>query len=85
MLQCLPQPRASSLPLPLPPGSHRDVGRQMCAALFDPTTNEAIDLPNFALRSGPRRTIYHDPKNVTAAIVTCAFGSAPACVLAACR
>lgn len=28
-------------------------------------------LPPFALRSGPRRTIYHDPAQVTAALVTC--------------
>lgn len=28
-------------------------------------------LPPYALRSGPRRTIYHDPSQVTAALVTC--------------
>lgn len=45
----------------------------MGAALFNPDKNEAIELPNFALRSGPRRTIYHSPKDVCAAIVTCAW------------
>ena len=39
--------------------------------LYDPTKNETVDLPTFALRSGPRKTIYHNPKDVTAAIVTC--------------
>ncbi|EFN55932.1 hypothetical protein CHLNCDRAFT_145205 [Chlorella variabilis] len=52
-------------------GSHRDHGPQMAAALFDPAGSDSIELPDFALRSGPRRTIYHNPKDVTAAIVTC--------------
>ncbi|KAL4422989.1 hypothetical protein ABPG77_005469 [Micractinium sp. CCAP 211/92] len=52
-------------------GSHRDHGAQTGAVLYDPAKNEAIPLPNFALRSGPRKTIYHNPKDVTAAIVTC--------------
>ena len=61
-------------PLPRLPaaGSHRDVGgARKGAMLYDPTKNETIDLPSFALRSGPRKTIYHNPKDVTAAIVTC--------------
>lgn len=61
------------LPVPPPPaGSHRDHGPQMSAALYDPAKNQTITLPDFALRSGPRKTIYHNPKDVTAAIVTCA-------------
>lgn len=41
-----------------------------CQGLFDPSNNVCIDLPMYALRSGPRRTIYQNPKEVTAAIVT---------------
>lgn len=52
-------------------GSHRDFGPQQAAALYDPAKNQTIELPDFALRSGPRRTIYHNPKDVCAAIVTC--------------
>jgi hypothetical protein len=54
-----------------PAGSHRDFGPQQAAALYDPAKNQTIELPDFALRSGPRRTIYHNPKDVCAAIVTC--------------
>lgn len=61
----LPRPRSPAT------GSHRDHGAQTGAVLYDPAKNEAIPLPNFALRSGPRKTIYHSPKDVTAAIVTC--------------
>lgn len=42
-----------------------------CQGLTDPDSGACILLPPFALRSGPRRTIYHDPGQVTAAIVTC--------------
>lgn len=77
-----PIPPSDHLPAPAPPpcvprlrlppsGSHRDHGAQTGAVLYDPAKNEAIPLPNFALRSGPRKTIYHNPKDVTAAIVTC--------------
>lgn len=30
-----------------------------------------IELPPWAIRAGARRTIYHDPRNTIAAIVTC--------------
>jgi hypothetical protein len=78
-LPCLVPARRlpSDLPATAPPtslclpGSHRDHGAQMGAALYDPAKAQAIELPDFALRSGPRRTIYHNPKDVTAAIVTC--------------
>lgn len=30
-----------------------------------------IPLPPYAIRAGPRRTIYYDPGQVTAAVVTC--------------
>ncbi|KAI7842609.1 hypothetical protein COHA_003713 [Chlorella ohadii] len=52
-------------------GSHRDFAAKNSAALYDPAKNQAIPLPDFALRSGPRKTIYHNPKDVVAAIVTC--------------
>ena len=42
-----------------------------CPGIYDSVTGECILLPPFALRSGPRRTIYHDPSHVTAAVVTC--------------
>jgi 6-phosphofructokinase 1 len=35
------------------------------------TAGGAATLPPYALRSGPRRTIYHDPSQVCAALVTC--------------
>lgn len=37
----------------------------------DPESGVQVALPPYALRSGPRRTIYHDPSQVTAALVTC--------------
>jgi len=37
----------------------------------DPQSGVQVALPPYALRSGPRRTIYHDPSQVTAALVTC--------------
>jgi hypothetical protein len=46
----------------------------MGAALYDPSKGQTIQLPDFALRSGPRRVIYNNPREVTAAIVTCAHG-----------
>jgi 6-phosphofructokinase 1 len=42
-----------------------------CQGLLDPVSEECLVLPQFAVRSGPREIIYHDPKDVTAAIVTC--------------
>jgi len=33
--------------------------------------DSCILLPEWAIRSGPRKTIYHDPKQVCAAVVTC--------------
>lgn len=33
--------------------------------------DSCIMLPEYCIRGGPRRTIYHDPKEVVAAIVTC--------------
>eukprot|EP00887_Chlorella_sp_A99_P007776 scaffold20.g7776.t1 len=49
-----------------------------CVGVFDPSQGSCAMLPPYALRSGPRATIYHDPKQargrwirVTAAIVTC--------------
>lgn len=41
------------------------------SGLFDPADNTFVEVPAFAIRSGPRKTIYHDPKSVTAAICTC--------------
>ena len=52
-------------------------GARKGAMLYDPTKMETIDLPSFALRSGPRKTIYHNPKDVTAAIVTCELPCMP--------
>jgi 6-phosphofructokinase 1 len=52
-------------------GCNRDFSAQNCAALYDPAKNQSIPLPDFALRSGPRKVIYHNPKDVVAAIVTC--------------
>lgn len=40
-------------------------------AIMDPTSGAYIPLPPYAIRSGPRRYIYHDPSQVTAALVTC--------------
>ena len=59
-----------------PAGSHRDHWGSTSTQLFDPTDPtraHSVELPNYALRSGPRRTIYHDPKQVVAAIVTCEY------------
>jgi len=42
-----------------------------CQGITDPVTGSCITMPPYALRSGPRRTIYHDPSQVTAALVTC--------------
>lgn len=42
-----------------------------CQGLRDSASGGCIPLPPYALRSGPRRTIYHDPAQVTAALVTC--------------
>lgn len=35
------------------------------------SSSHGVPLPPYGLRSGPRRTIYHDPSQVTAALVTC--------------
>lgn len=40
-------------------------------AVFDEEQGICIPLPPFAIRGGPRRSIYYDPKQVTAAVVTC--------------
>lgn len=40
-------------------------------SLYDATANTWMELAPYAIRSGPRKTIYHDPQAVTAAIVTC--------------
>ena len=42
-----------------------------CQGLSDPESGACLALPQFALRSGPRAKIYHDPSQVTAALVTC--------------
>ncbi len=42
-----------------------------CQGLLDPANDMCVILPQFAVRSGPREHIYHDPQDVTAAIVTC--------------
>ncbi len=42
-----------------------------CQGVLDPSDGSCIVLPQFAVRSGPREHIYHDPRDVTAAIVTC--------------
>lgn len=42
-----------------------------CQGLYDPVTNSCVVMPPYALRSGPRKTIYHDPTEVNAALVTC--------------
>ena len=54
-----------------PTTARRPCAGSQCAGLFDPVNKVCVELPPFALRSGPRRTIYHDPRKVTAAIVTC--------------
>ena len=41
------------------------------AAIYSSDDDACIPLPPYAKRSGPRRTIYHDPATVTAALVTC--------------
>ncbi len=46
-------------------------GSAMANGLLDSQTGKYMQLPPFSLRSGPRRTIYYDPKQVTAAVVTC--------------
>jgi hypothetical protein len=50
--------------------SDKSSGAQ-CKGLSDPVNDTCITLPQFAIRSGPREFIYHDPARVTAAIVTC--------------
>lgn len=40
-------------------------------AVFDEKEGVCIPLPPYAIRAGPRRTIYYDPAQVTAAVVTC--------------
>ena len=42
-----------------------------CQGLTDPDTGACLMLPPYALRSGPRKIIYHDPAQVSAALVTC--------------
>jgi len=42
-----------------------------CPGVYDAGTGSCMLLPPYAIRSGPRRTIYRDPKHVTAAVVTC--------------
>ncbi|KFM26473.1 6-phosphofructokinase 5, chloroplastic [Auxenochlorella protothecoides] len=41
------------------------------SGLYDAADNSWVDIPPYAIRSGPRESIYHDPKQVTAALVTC--------------
>jgi 6-phosphofructokinase 1 len=48
-----------------------DSSGAQCVGLKDPESQACLALPRFALRSGPRSTIYHDPSQVTAALVTC--------------
>lgn len=40
-------------------------------AVFDEANGVCIPLPPFAIRGGPRSSIYFDPGQVTAAVVTC--------------
>jgi 6-phosphofructokinase 1 len=42
-----------------------------CQGLYDAAAGACVPLPPYAVRSGPRRTVYHDPAAVTAAVVTC--------------
>ena len=39
--------------------------------LYNSVDQTCMPLPDWARRSGPRRTIYYDPAQVTAAVVTC--------------
>lgn len=42
-----------------------------CQGLHDIENGACVYMPPYALRSGPRKTIYHDPSQVNAALVTC--------------
>lgn len=42
-----------------------------CQGLMDTENEQCLTLPRYALRSGPREKVYHDPSEVTAALVTC--------------
>ncbi len=48
--QALPTDEAAALCLPACAGSHRDFAAKNSAALYDPAKNQAIPLPDFALR-----------------------------------
>eukprot|EP01026_Neomeris_dumetosa_P067681 TRINITY_DN6604_c0_g1_i18.p1 TRINITY_DN6604_c0_g1~~TRINITY_DN6604_c0_g1_i18.p1 ORF type:complete len:549 (-),score=58.31 TRINITY_DN6604_c0_g1_i18:869-2515(-) len=45
------------------------VGSERAIQIYE--ENELAKLPPWAIRSGPRATIYHDPSKVNAAVVTC--------------
>jgi len=49
---------------------HRSSGAG-CEGIIDIENDLCIPLPGWAIRSGPRRNIYFEPRKVTAAIVTC--------------
>ncbi|BDA48396.1 ATP-dependent 6-phosphofructokinase 5, chloroplastic [Coccomyxa sp. Obi] len=42
-----------------------------CVGIYNSMDGTCMPLPPWARRAGPRKTIYHDPRNVTAAVVTC--------------
>ncbi|CAL8463718.1 g3252 [Coccomyxa elongata] len=42
-----------------------------CVGIYNSVDGTCMPLPPWARRAGPRKTIYHDPRNVTAAVVTC--------------
>lgn len=42
-----------------------------CQGLYDHETKSCIEMPPYTLRSGPRKTVYHDATEVNAALVTC--------------
>lgn len=46
-------------------------GAACAGGVYTSDDDACLLLPPFAKRSGPRRTIYRDPANVTAALVTC--------------
>lgn len=46
-------------------------GSSCQGGLYNTEEEVCVPLPPYAIRSGPRRSIYFEPKNVTAAIVTC--------------
>lgn len=54
------------------PGLPRESAGASCSqGVTDPNDGTCIPLPPFTMRAGPRKRIYFEPKEVTAAIITC--------------